>query len=167
MRLFSQGGKQLLSSIYSGLRQNVFMTWIWYLFKYLPSPVGVLGSGASEPFQGVCSAALDSNVSADSSRTSKDCPVGFTHVDSVSVVDLHVPSSAWAAEPFDLTLWILELQTHGCQLLCLLGLTLLTLHHTVTSEGNHRTAVFYWLLTNNWQNISVCVFAWPTWTVPR
>ncbi|XP_035025536.1 epidermal growth factor receptor substrate 15-like 1 isoform X3 [Hippoglossus stenolepis] len=49
-----------------------------------PPYVGVLSSGASEPFQSVCSAAdiKDSNVSADSSKTSKDCPVGFAHVDS-------------------------------------------------------------------------------------
>ncbi|XP_035025535.1 epidermal growth factor receptor substrate 15-like 1 isoform X2 [Hippoglossus stenolepis] len=55
-----------------------------------PPYVGVLSSGASEPFQSVCSAAdiKDSNVSADSSKTSKDCPVGFAHVDSVSVVYL-------------------------------------------------------------------------------
>ncbi|XP_019966608.2 epidermal growth factor receptor substrate 15-like 1 isoform X2 [Paralichthys olivaceus] len=49
-----------------------------------PPYVGVLSSGASQPSQSVCSAAdsKDSNVTADSSKTSKDCPVAFAHFDS-------------------------------------------------------------------------------------
>ncbi|XP_034469205.1 epidermal growth factor receptor substrate 15-like 1 isoform X2 [Hippoglossus hippoglossus] len=122
-----------------------------------PPYVGVLSSGASEPFQSVCSAAdiKDSNVSADSSKTSKDCPVGFAHVDSVSVVYLQF--FPVGSRPFvcmscrTLRSHALDSGAAGSQVSAALslGLILLTLPHTVTLEGNHRTAVFYWLLTNN------------------
>uniref|UniRef100_A0A7N8XGX4 Epidermal growth factor receptor pathway substrate 15-like 1b n=1 Tax=Mastacembelus armatus TaxID=205130 RepID=A0A7N8XGX4_9TELE len=49
------------------------------LYQCLPSPVGMLGLGASEPFPNVCSTAdsTDSFVTTHSSKASKDCPVGF------------------------------------------------------------------------------------------
>ncbi|XP_062259669.1 epidermal growth factor receptor substrate 15-like 1 isoform X2 [Platichthys flesus] len=92
-----------------------------------PPYVGVLGSGASEPFQSVCSAAdsKHSNVSADSSKTSKDCPVGFAHFDSVSVVFLkflpsgHVPFCLHELPNPSISLsgfWSCRLSGVGCSL---------------------------------------------------
>lgn len=62
----------------------------WYLSKCLPSPVGALSLTASEPIQGACSTAdsKGSFVSTHSSKTSKECPVGFADFGSVSVVYL-------------------------------------------------------------------------------
>lgn len=59
-----------------------------YSFKCLSSPVGLLSLSASEPLQSVCSTAVskDSFFTTHSSKASKDCPVGFADIGSVSVV---------------------------------------------------------------------------------
>lgn len=75
-----------------------------WLYKYLPSPVGLLSLGASQPFQNISATAdsRDSFVTTHSSKTSKDCPVGFADFGSVSVVCLQfsVGSSIFACMSF-------------------------------------------------------------------
>lgn len=71
-------------------KEKCCLTWLSYLLKCLPSPGGLLSLTASEPSQSVCSTAdsKDSFVTTRSSKASKDCPVGFAVLGSVSVVDL-------------------------------------------------------------------------------
>lgn len=64
-----------------------------YIFSYLnvlPSLIGVLGLSPSELLQSVGSTAdgVDSFVTTQSSKTSKDYPMGFANFASVSVVYL-------------------------------------------------------------------------------
>lgn len=70
----------------------VILHGFWYLLlKCLPSPVGALSLTASEPTQPSVFSAVDSKdsfVTTHSSKTSKDCPVGFADFGSVSVACL-------------------------------------------------------------------------------
>lgn len=117
---------------------------LFSLFQCLPSPGGLLGLSASQPPLSACSAAnsKDSFVTTRSNKASKDCPVGFADVGSVSVVYLQfslgssvfVCMSCWS---HDLTLQRAELKAQRCQL-------------TVPSASIHRTVVFTgcWLTTD-------------------
>lgn len=125
-------GRSVLSICSDGTEVCFFLTWIWYLLKCLPSPVGMLSLSASEASQSVCSTAdsKDTFVTTHSSKASKDCPMGFADFGSVSVAYLQsiifVCMSYWS---YDVTLHIVELKAERCQSL---GLILLTFHHTVT-----------------------------------
>lgn len=118
----------------------------WYLSKCLPSPVGMLSLTASEPIQSVCSTAdsKGSFVTTHSSKTSKDCPVGFADFGSVSLVCLQfsvgfgifVCMSCWS---HDLTLQIVELKAWRRQLS-------VTEPHAAHFESDHRAT----MLTGCW-----------------
>lgn len=116
------------------------------LFECLPSPVGALSSAASELLQsgGSTADSKDSFVTTESSKTSKDCPVGFADFASVSVAYLQFFSckERLCLQYPDLTLQTAELKAPRCQL------SVTGPHpanfptpHSMTSESHHRTAV--------------------------
>lgn len=136
-----------------------FLTWIWYLLKCLPSPVGILTLSASEAPPSVCSTAdsKDTFVTTHSSKASKDCPVGFADFGSVSVAYLQfsvgssifVCMSYWS---YDVILHIVELKAQRCQLSVTGSYSVNFPSHSAFSTRSQDRHV-YWLLTNNWQTI--------------